>query len=91
MVLAGFIIAQMVIAAEKVRGMSGAMAFRGEEITHVHDRHKKGGTAFWTPFNGSSPVAYSHFSFMLYNTDIKGERYGGDKEEVLGKGSDTHQ
>ena len=28
---------------------------------------------------------------LCYNTDIKGERYGGDKEEVLGKGSDTHQ
>ena len=28
---------------------------------------------------------------LCYNTDIKGERYGGDKEKVLGKGSDTHQ
>ena len=46
--------------------------------------------AFQTPSNGSSPVAYRHF-FLCYNTDIKGERYGGDKEEVLGKGSDTHQ
>ena len=46
MVLAGFIIAQMVIAAEKVRGMSAAMAFQ-------------------TPSNGSSPVAYTHFYFML--------------------------
>ena len=46
MVLAGFIIAQMVIAAEKVRCMSVARAFRA-------------------PSNGSSPVAYSHFSFML--------------------------
>ena len=46
MVLAGFIIAQMVIAAEKVRCMSAARAFQ-------------------TPSNGSSPVAYTHFSFML--------------------------
>lgn len=71
MVLAGFIIAQMVIAAEKARGMFAARAFQ-------------------TPSNGSSPVAYSHF-LLCYNTDIKGERYGGDKEKVLGKGSDTHQ
>ena len=89
MVLAGFIIAQMVIAAEKVRCMSGAMVFRGEEITHVHDIRKAA-----PPF-GPHPMAAARWLtviFLLcYNTDIKGERYGGDKEEVLGKGSDTHQ
>lgn len=89
MVLAGFIIAQMVIAAEKVRGMSVAMVFRGEKITHVHDIRKAA-----TP-SGLHPMAAARWLtviFLLcYNTDIKGERYGGDKEKVLGKGSDTHQ
>ena len=46
MVLADFIIAQKVIAAEKVRCMSAVRAFQ-------------------TPSNGNSPVAYSHFYFML--------------------------
>ncbi len=89
MVLAGFIIAQMVIAAEKVRGMSAARVFRGEGITHVHDIRKAA-----PPF-GPHPMAAARWLtviFLLcYNTDIKGERYGGDKEEVLGKGSNTHQ
>ena len=89
MVLAGFIIAQMVIAAEKVRCMSAAMAFRGEEITHVHDIRKAA-----LP-SGPHPMAAARWLTVIfclcYNTDIKGERYGGDKEEVLGKGSDTHQ
>ena len=71
MVLAGFIIAQMVIAAEKVRCMSAARAFQ-------------------TPSNGSSRWLTVIF-LLCYNTDIKGARYGGDKEKVLGKGSDTHQ
>ncbi len=89
MVLAGFIIAQMIIAAEKVRGMSVAMVFRGEGITHVHEIRKA------APPSGPHPMAAARWLtviFLLcYNTDIKGERYGGDKEEVLGKGSDTHQ
>lgn len=89
MVLAGFIIAQMVITAEKVRCMSAAMAFRGEEITHVHDIRKAARSS------GPHPMAAARWLtviFLLcYNTDIKGERYGGDKEKVLGKGSDTHQ
>lgn len=89
MVLAGFIIAQMVIAAETVRCMSAAKAFRGEEITHVHDIRKAA-----PPF-GLHPMAAARWLTVIfilcYNTDIKGERYGGDKEEVLGKGSDTHQ
>ena len=89
MVLADFIIAQMVIAAEKVRCMSAARAFRRAEITHVHDIRKAA-----PPF-GPHPMAAARWLtviFLLcYNTDIKGERYGGDKEKVLGKGSDTHQ
>ena len=89
MVLAGFIIAQMVIAAEKVRCMSAAMAFRGEGITHVHDIRK-------APLPSKPrPMATARWLTVIfilcYNTDIKGERYGGDKEKVLGKGSDTHQ
>ena len=89
MVLADFIIAQMVIAAEKARGMSAAMAFRREKITHVHDIRKAARPS------GPHPMAAARWLtviFLLcYNTDIKGERYGGDKEKVLGKGSDTHQ
>ncbi len=70
--------------------MSAAMTFRGEEITHVHDIRKAA-----PPF-GPHPMAaalrFTLIFLLCYNTDIKGgERYGGDKEEVLGKGSDTHQ
>ncbi|GEM_PF-3256215 len=56
---------------------------------HVHDIRKA------APPSGPHPMAAAQWLtviFLLcYNTDIKGERYGGDKEEVLGKGSDTHQ
>lgn len=89
MVLAGFIIAQMVIAAEKVRGMSAARAFRGEEITHVHEIRKAARPSRPHPM---AAARWLTVIFLLcYNTDIKGERYEGDKEKVLGKGSDTHQ
>ena len=71
MVLADFIIAQMVIAAEKVRCMSAAMAFRAPSMA----------AARWL----------TAIFLLCYNTGIKGERYGGDKEKVLGKGSDTYQ
>lgn len=89
MVLADFIIAQKVIAAEKVRCMFAAMTFRGEGITHVHDIRK-------APLPSKPhPMAAARWLTVIfvlcYNTDIKGERYGGDKEEVLGKGSDTHR
>ena len=89
MVLAGFIIAQMVIAAEKVRCMSAAMAFRGEEITHVHDIRKAQLPSKPRPM--AAALRLTVIFLLCYNTDIKGERYGGDKEEVLGKGSDTYQ
>ncbi len=43
------------------------------------------------PIHGSSPMWLTVIFLLCYNTDIKGERYGGDKEKVLGKGSDTYQ
>lgn len=43
------------------------------------------------PIQWQQPGGLQSFFLLCYNTDIKGERYGGDKEEVLGKGSDTHQ
>lgn len=89
MVLAGFIIAQMVIAAEKARGMFAAMTFRGEEITHVHDIRKAPLPS--KPHPMAAALRFTLIFLLCYNTDIKGERYGGDKEKVLGKGSDTHQ
>lgn len=66
--------------------MSVAMAFRGEEITHVHDIRKAA-----RPHPMAAARWLTVIFLLCYNTDIKGERYGGDKEEVLGKGSDTHQ
>ena len=69
--------------------MFAAMTFRGEEITHVHDIRK-------APLPSKPrPMAAARWLTVIfilcYNTDIKGERYGGYKEKVLGKGSDTHQ
>ena len=69
--------------------MPGAMAFHGGRITHVHDIRKA------APPSRPHPMAAARWLTLIfclcYNTDIKGERYGGDKEKVLGKGSDTYQ
>ena len=43
------------------------------------------------PVQWQQPGGFTVIFLLCYNTDIKGERYGGDKEKVLGKGSDTHQ
>ena len=69
--------------------MSAARAFRGEEITHVHEIRKAAPPSKLHPMTAARWLTV--IFLLCYNTDIKGERYGEDKEKVLGKGSDMHQ
>ena len=43
------------------------------------------------PIQWQQPGGLQSFFFYAIIRTLRGERYGGDKEKVLGKGSDTHQ
>ena len=43
------------------------------------------------PVQWQQPGGLQSFLFYAIIRTLRGARYGGDKEKVLGKGSDTHQ